>query len=59
MPALTAGLNTIYINLPDEWAYNIVELQPQTSGIMYTVNSLQEVPDVIRNNSVLMRQQQQ
>lgn len=58
MPALTAGLNTIYINLPDEWAYNIVELQPQTSGIMYTVNSLQEVPDVIHNNSVLMRQQQ-
>lgn len=58
MPALTAGLNTIHINLPDEWAYNVIELQPPTRGTMYTVHSLQEVPSIIFHNTSFAKTQQ-
>ncbi|WP_328586953.1 HAD family hydrolase [Paenibacillus tuaregi] len=47
IPALAAGINTIYIKLPNEWAYNVVELKNKPSTAMYTVSSLEEVPDII------------
>lgn len=50
MPAISAGINTVYIKLPNEWAYNIVELKKQTDTSMYTVSSLEDVPRVIHES---------
>ncbi|MNH74732.1 dUMP phosphatase [compost metagenome] len=47
IPALTAGINTIYIKLPNEWSYNVVELKNEPTTAMYTVSSLEEVPSII------------
>ncbi|MBM6996383.1 HAD family hydrolase [Paenibacillus sp. DXFW5] len=49
MPALSAGINAIYIKIPNEWLYNIVELQHDGDAEMHTVTSLEEVPRVIFN----------
>ncbi|MGG6311094.1 HAD family hydrolase [Paenibacillus macerans] len=47
MPALSAGINAIYIKIPNEWLYNIVELQHDGDSDMHTVSSLEEVPRII------------
>lgn len=47
VPAVTSGINTIYIKLPNEWSYNIVELKQDTDTSMYTVSALTEVPVII------------
>lgn len=50
IPAISAGINTVYIKLPNEWSYNIVELKKQTYTSMYTVSSLEDVPRVIHES---------
>lgn len=47
VPALTAGINTIYIKHPTEWSYNLVDLQKDQHTSMYTVSSLEDVPGII------------
>ncbi|WP_019638660.1 HAD family hydrolase [Paenibacillus fonticola] len=46
-PALTAGIHTIYIKHPNEWSFNLVELKESTDTSMYTVSSLEQVPNII------------
>ncbi|MMZ61170.1 dUMP phosphatase [compost metagenome] len=48
-PALSAGINSIYIKHPDEWTFNIIELNHEINPSMYTVASLVEVPQIIHN----------
>ncbi|MOA11446.1 hypothetical protein D3C78_1313870 [compost metagenome] len=48
-PALSAGINSIYIKHPDEWTFNIIELHHELNQTMYTVASLVEVPQVINH----------
>lgn len=50
MPAVTAGIHSIYIKQPNEWQYNIVELQPNPDVSMYTITALREVPEIIHEN---------
>jgi putative hydrolase of the HAD superfamily len=47
MPALTAGICSIYIQISNEWEYNIVELDKAPNHILYTATSLDEVPELI------------
>lgn len=54
-PALTAGINAVYIKHPTEWSYNLIELKKTTDTQMYTVSSLTEVPAIIAE-SVAARQ---
>lgn len=56
MPAVTAGIHSIYIKQPNEWQYNIVELNPNPERALYTITALEEVPKVIQEN---IEQQQQ
>lgn len=56
IPALTAGINTIYIKLPNEWTYNVVELKNKPTTAMYTVSSLEEVPHIIEESLSLKQQ---
>ncbi|WP_018752812.1 HAD family hydrolase [Paenibacillus sanguinis] len=58
-PALAAGIGAIHIQIPNEWQYNIVELQQGANLQMYTVSSLKEVPGIIFNHIHQARQQQQ
>ncbi|MEK4511198.1 HAD family hydrolase [Paenibacillus sp. FSL K6-2524] len=53
MPAISAGINTVYIKLPDEWTYNIVELKKDTDTTMYTVSSLEDVPRIITESMAM------
>ncbi|PZT53888.1 HAD family hydrolase [Paenibacillus silvae] len=57
MPAVNAGIQSIYIKQPNEWQYNIVELQPNPEVSMYTITALEEVPKVIHEN--IQQQQKQ
>lgn len=50
MPALTAGINTIYLKQETEWQYNMVELKKQPHNILYTVEALTEVPEIITSH---------
>jgi putative hydrolase of the HAD superfamily len=56
MPAVNAGIHSIYIKQPNEWQYNIVELQPNPETSMYTITALEEVPKVIHED---IKQKQQ
>lgn len=47
MPALSAGINCIYIEQKLEWEYNLVEVNVKPHHVLYTVSALTEVPDVI------------
>lgn len=47
-PALTAGLNSIYIEQSNEWVYNMVELQHKPDSTFYTITSIEEVPAIIK-----------
>lgn len=48
VPALTNGLNAIYLKQPNEWAYNMVELSAQPKGAFFTIEKLIEVPLIIQ-----------
>lgn len=47
VPALETGIHAIYIPAESEWKYNMVEVNVEHSRLFITVDSLQEVPDVI------------
>ncbi|GAB6990046.1 HAD family hydrolase [Paenibacillus pini] len=46
-PALTAGLHSIYVKQSNEWIFNMVDLQNEPNSSLYTVTSIDEIPDVI------------
>jgi putative hydrolase of the HAD superfamily len=48
VPALEMGINTIYIPTKTEWKYNVVEVNVEPKGAFFTLNSLNEVPEAIR-----------
>ena len=50
VPALTAGINSIYIKQRREWQYNLVELKQEPHNVLYTVSALTEVPEVIEEH---------
>ncbi|MEH7494743.1 HAD family hydrolase [Neobacillus niacini] len=47
VPALEMDIHAIYIPTENEWQYNMVEVNVDHSSTFLTVDSLQEVPDVI------------
>ncbi|KKI92824.1 HAD family hydrolase [Bacillus sp. SA1-12] len=47
VPALEMNIHAIYIPAESEWQYNVVDVNVDHSSAYLTVNSLQEVPDVI------------
>jgi putative hydrolase of the HAD superfamily len=47
VPALEMDIHAIYIPAENEWQYNMVEVNVEHSSAFFTVDSLQEVPDVI------------
>ncbi|AOZ91085.1 HAD family hydrolase [Paenibacillus crassostreae] len=49
LPALTAGICSIYIQISNEWEYNIVELNQTPEQILYTATSIHEVPELIEH----------
>ncbi|UQZ37131.1 HAD family hydrolase [Paenibacillus sp. PK3_47] len=49
LPALTAGINTIYLKQQNEWLYNLIELQREMQQSVVTISSIIEVPPVIRS----------
>ncbi|CAM2782114.1 HAD family hydrolase [Paenibacillus sediminis] len=49
-PALTAGINAIYLQQPNEWQYNIVELDVTHRSELYTISSLRDVPQIIHKS---------
>ncbi|AZK47404.1 HAD family hydrolase [Paenibacillus lentus] len=55
-PALTAGINTIYIKHPKEWSYNLIDLKKDTNTSMYTISSLEQVPGIIAESLAMIVQ---
>lgn len=49
IPALTAGICSIHIQISNEWEYNIVDLEKSPDHILYTVTSIHEVPEMIEH----------
>lgn len=49
LPALTAGINSIYLKQQNEWLYNLIELQREMQQSVLTISSIVEVPPVIRS----------
>lgn len=57
MPALSAGLNSIYIKQSNEWVYNMVELSHKPDSSFYTISSIGEVPGIIERKLAEERKQ--
>lgn len=53
-PALSAGINTIYIKHPNEWSYNLIDIKKDTDTSMYTISSLEEVPGIIAESLAMI-----
>ena len=49
LPALTAGINSIYLKQQNEWLYNLIELQREMQQSVMTISAIAEVPPVIRS----------
>ncbi|MEC1525403.1 HAD family hydrolase [Neobacillus niacini] len=47
VPALKMDIHAIYIPAENEWTYNMVDVNVEHSSTFITINSLNEVPDVI------------
>jgi len=47
VPALHAGINAIHVITPDEWAYNIIDIDVQAKGAFESVHSLEQIPSVL------------
>jgi putative hydrolase of the HAD superfamily len=50
VPALEMDIHAIYIPAENEWQYNMVEVNVDHNSAFLTVDSLQEVPDVIEKH---------
>ncbi|MCY9529833.1 MULTISPECIES: HAD family hydrolase [Paenibacillus] len=46
-PALLAGLHAIYLKRPNEWLYNVIDIEIEPQGALYTLEKLADVPRVI------------
>jgi putative hydrolase of the HAD superfamily len=57
LPAVTAGVNTIYLKQQNEWLYNLIELQREMQQSVITITSIHEVPPVIRAAAQQQKQQ--
>lgn len=55
VPALEAGIHSIYIPTDQEWEYNVVDIDVKPKGAFYTASSLKEVPGMIRNYANQMK----
>ncbi|KGE17271.1 HAD family hydrolase [Paenibacillus wynnii] len=51
LPAVTAGINSIYLKQQNEWLYNLIELQREMQQSVLTISSISEVPPVIRSSA--------
>ncbi|MNP73270.1 hypothetical protein D3C76_1699640 [compost metagenome] len=49
LPAVTAGINSIYLKQQNEWSYNLIELEQEMQQAVMTISSIHEVPPVIRS----------
>lgn len=47
VPALHAGINAIHVITPDEWSYNIIDIDIQAKGAFESIHSLQQIPSVL------------
>ncbi|REK77096.1 HAD hydrolase-like protein [Paenibacillus paeoniae] len=47
VPALTAGIHAIHVRTPEEWHYNVVQIDVQPRGAFFTLDKLIDVPDTI------------
>jgi len=47
VPALTAGIHAIHVVVPDEWCYNIIDVNVEPKGQFLSVQSLQQIPPYI------------
>lgn len=50
VPALSAGIHAIHVEIPDEWAYNIINVDVSPKGKFHSVKSLQQIPLYIQNS---------
>lgn len=48
LPGLQAGLHVIYLQRPDEWHYNLIDIDIEPQGAFYTIEKLVDVPRVIQ-----------
>ncbi|MCM3631756.1 MULTISPECIES: HAD family hydrolase [Paenibacillus] len=44
VPALHAGIHAIHVEVPDEWNYNIIQVDVKPKGQYFSVQSLQQIP---------------
>jgi len=44
VPALHAGIHAIHIEVPEEWEYNIIQVDVEPKGQYFSVQSLLEIP---------------
>lgn len=51
LPALTAGINTVYLRQQTEWLYNLIELQRDMQQSVITIDELTQVVSVIRESA--------
>jgi len=49
-PALEAGLSVIYLKQQNEWKYNMVDYTLDPDATLYTVTSLNEIPEVLNQH---------
>lgn len=47
VPALHAGIHAIHVEVPDEWNYNIINVDIQPKGQFLTVKSLSQIPSIL------------
>ncbi|URN93907.1 MAG: HAD family hydrolase [Candidatus Pristimantibacillus lignocellulolyticus] len=47
VPALSAGIHAIHVVVPDEWCYNIIDVNVEPKGQFLSVQSLQQIPPFI------------
>ncbi|WP_025692488.1 HAD family hydrolase [Paenibacillus zanthoxyli] len=48
LPAITAGVKSVYLKQQNEWLYNMIELQHEMQQSLITISSIHEVVPVIR-----------
>ena len=53
MPAVRAGIHSIYIKHPNEWSFNVTDLEINTDVRMHTITCLDEIIDLFRQKNFL------
>lgn len=47
-PGLLSGLHVIYLKRPQEWVYNVIDIDIEPQGALYTLDKLSDVPLAIQ-----------